>query len=87
MIILTLIGRWVWQEIANQADAGRPQEGDGKPGVRSRYLLLLGTPGEQIDLLQNGEQNYVKGEKAWLPKVFLDDEARTLIFLQISNEK
>lgn len=49
--------------------------------------MLLGTPGEQIDLLQNGEQNYVKGEKAWLPKVFLDDEARTLIFLQISNEK
>lgn len=37
-------------------------------------------------MLQNGGQNYVKGEKAWLPKHFLDDGARTLIFLQISNE-
>lgn len=34
------------------------------------YLLIFRhSPGEQIDLLQNGEQNYVKEEKAWLPKL------------------
>lgn len=31
-------------------------------------MIFRLSPGEQIDLLQNGEENYVEGGKAWVPK-------------------